>query len=340
MAQTGIIQRIDIKANLEIGGVPPLPGEIVYASDSKEYGFLDNTGASVVWTNFEPAAGNVWGSINGVLSNQTDLQNALDLKIDITRVLTDVPAGALFTDTVYDDTSLQAEVTLNTAKVSYTDASIVSANTANIGTNTTNIGTNSGNITSVADDLGAHKINVLNPHSVTKAQVGLGNCDDISDADKPVSDLTQDALDLKVNLTDSIDVLVDVDTTSAAPINGNSLTFNGTNWVPSNTDKDTMDGHIAEVTGNPHNVTKTDLVLENVNNTTDLNKPISLDAQAALDLKAEIGGNPLQKFEVATAALADEAINLALLNSYVASELLTKSDIGHNHAGDYAQYLI
>ena len=39
-----------------------------------------------------------------------------------------------------------------------------------------------------------------NPHSVTKAQVGLGNCDNTSDADKPVSTAGQTALDLKANL--------------------------------------------------------------------------------------------------------------------------------------------
>ena len=36
-----------------------------------------------------------------------------------------------------------------------------------------------------------------NPHSVTKTQVGLGNVDNTSDANKPVSTATQTALDLK-----------------------------------------------------------------------------------------------------------------------------------------------
>ena len=38
-----------------------------------------------------------------------------------------------------------------------------------------------------------------NPHGVTKAQVGLGNANDTSDADKPISIATQDALDIKAN---------------------------------------------------------------------------------------------------------------------------------------------
>jgi hypothetical protein len=44
-----------------------------------------------------------------------------------------------------------------------------------------------------------HLSNTSNPHSVTAAQVGLGNVDNTSDANKPVSTATQTALDLKVD---------------------------------------------------------------------------------------------------------------------------------------------
>lgn len=50
--------------------------------------------------------------------------------------------------------------------------------------------------------LNAHTTNTSNPHSVTKTQVGLGNVDNTSDADKPVSTATQAALDLKANAAD------------------------------------------------------------------------------------------------------------------------------------------
>lgn len=45
----------------------------------------------------------------------------------------------------------------------------------------------------------AHANLTNNPHSVTKSQVGLGNVDNTSDADKPISTATQGALDLKVS---------------------------------------------------------------------------------------------------------------------------------------------
>lgn len=46
-------------------------------------------------------------------------------------------------------------------------------------------------------NLSSHTSNNSNPHSVTKAQVGLGNVDNTSDKNKPVSTATQNALNLK-----------------------------------------------------------------------------------------------------------------------------------------------
>ena len=49
------------------------------------------------------------------------------------------------------------------------------------------------------EDLTTHTGRTDNPHSVTKAQVGLGNCDNTSDADKPVSTAQSTAIGLKVD---------------------------------------------------------------------------------------------------------------------------------------------
>lgn len=49
--------------------------------------------------------------------------------------------------------------------------------------------------------LTSHTANISNPHAVTKTQVGLGNADNTSDANKPISAATQTALDLKVSKT-------------------------------------------------------------------------------------------------------------------------------------------
>ena len=54
-----------------------------------------------------------------------------------------------------------------------------------------------GRVTTAEGSLSSHTAATNNPHSVTKAQVGLGNADNTSDANKPVSSATQTALDAK-----------------------------------------------------------------------------------------------------------------------------------------------
>ena len=54
-----------------------------------------------------------------------------------------------------------------------------------------------GRVTTAEGSLSSHTAATNNPHSVTKAQVGLGNADNTSDANKPVSSATQSALDGK-----------------------------------------------------------------------------------------------------------------------------------------------
>lgn len=57
-------------------------------------------------------------------------------------------------------------------------------------------------INNVQNNLTTHISNKSNPHSVTKVQVGLGNVDNTSDANKPISTATQTALNGKFSATD------------------------------------------------------------------------------------------------------------------------------------------
>lgn len=54
-------------------------------------------------------------------------------------------------------------------------------------------------MTAMGASLQSHLTDVGNPHNVTKEQVGLGNADDTSDADKPISRAAQAALDAKAD---------------------------------------------------------------------------------------------------------------------------------------------
>ncbi len=116
------------------------------------------------------------------------------------------------------------------------------------------------NRTTDTDIVSDHLADTLNPHEVTKSQVGLANVDNTSDINKPVSTAQATALDLKLNTT----------------------TYN-TNRT---TDTDIVSTHIAD-TENPHSVTKGQVGLANVDNTSDASKPVSSAQATAIGLKAD-----------------------------------------------------
>lgn len=69
---------------------------------------------------------------------------------------------------------------------------------ANISLTAADVGADAaGAASGVQTNLTAHINNKSNPHGVTKAQVGLGNVDNTSDANKPISTATQNALNGK-----------------------------------------------------------------------------------------------------------------------------------------------
>lgn len=76
-----------------------------------------------------------------------------------------------------------------------------------------------GKLEKKADD---HIANKSNPHGVTKAQVGLGNCDNTSDLNKPISNATQTALNSKVQ---TVEVTGTGNAITAASISGTKLTL-------------------------------------------------------------------------------------------------------------------
>lgn len=59
-----------------------------------------------------------------------------------------------------------------------------------------------------------------NPHGTTSADVGLGDVDNTSDADKPISTATQSALDKKLDINSLTSNLILYPTTSAADVSG------------------------------------------------------------------------------------------------------------------------
>ena len=154
------------------------------------------------------------------------------------KVKTNVPENAVFTDTVYDDTEIKAALNNEaTARAngdgalqdslsdhmndtsnphSVTKSQVGLGNVPNVATNDQTptytqastlanltsgekLSVSLGKIMKAIADFITHKGSTSNPHSVTKSQVGLGNVDNTSDANKPISTAVQNALNGKLD---------------------------------------------------------------------------------------------------------------------------------------------
>lgn len=124
--------------------------------------------------------------------------------------------------------------------------------------------------------------------SITKANIGLGNVNNTSDANKPISTATQTALDGKVD-KETGKSLTSNDFTDAllAKLNGieSGAQVNTVTGVKGNSESTYRTGNI--------NITKANIGLGNVDNTSDANKPISTATQTALDGKVSKTGDTM-----------------------------------------------
>lgn len=187
------------------------------------------------------STGVAWGDIQGTLANQADLKAQLDAKADSADVpapadpatqvgLTPIGGSAptfLRSDGApaldqgispawtgdHDFTGGTIAVPTPTtdaqaAPKGYVDGEVSTASGAAAWggiTGTLSAQTDlNGALAAKADQsaLAAHTGDTSNPHAVTKAQVGLGNVDNTSDANKPISAATQAALDTKADESD------------------------------------------------------------------------------------------------------------------------------------------
>jgi cell division protein FtsL len=131
---------------------------------------------------------------------------------------------------------------------------------------------------------------------VSASMVGLSNVDNTSDASKPISAATQTALDLKASIA-SVDLKANI-TDLASKADLTNLNLKAPIASPT-------------FTGTVSGITATMVGLSNVNNTTDLAKPISVSTQTALDLKASIVSLN-QKANATDVALKADIIDLNL----------------------------
>jgi hypothetical protein len=119
-------------------------------------------------------------------------------------------------------------------------------------------------IASVSGVINTHVGNTSNPHNVSKAQVGLGNVDNTSDANKPVS------------------------TAQATAINAKQDKLSGSGLVKSTSGVISYDTNSYALSSA---LTKAGVGLGNVDNTSDANKPVSTAQATAINAKqAQLNG--------------------------------------------------
>lgn len=268
-----------------------------------------------------------------IVANMTDIQNVIDQIDDLTTADIqglDTALAAIETDITELQTDKADKTTAVSAGNGLSGGGDLSTNrTITLGTPETISGSSTN---SVSADGHTHTI------SIDKTDVGLGQVDNTSDLDKPVSTAQQTALDAKIDDSEKgaangvvpLDANAKIDTIYLSDAVLGQVQYEGTwnsatntptlpsiptekgiyyvvdtagtfesiefdvgDWIISNGIEwqkvDNTDA-VTSVAGRTGNVTltKTDVGLSNVDNTSDLNKPISTATQDALDLKANI----------------------------------------------------
>ena len=186
------------------------------ALDAKQATLVSGTNIKTVNNTSLLGSGNIaissavaWGGVTGTLSNQTDLQTALDGKVDENTAIT----GATKTKITYDAKGLVTAgadlaagdmpsgidaTKISTGSISNAEFDYLNGLTDNIQTQFTgkqDVLVSATNIKTIEGQslLGSGNIDLA------KGDVGLGNVDNTSDANKPISTATQTALDAKTN---------------------------------------------------------------------------------------------------------------------------------------------
>jgi len=209
------------------------PGNLIYVKNTEGTVWLPGG----LGGDYYPSGWYVWNGLNWI-SDRNSIANQFKTNIDLLNLKVNTQAGYSLTQNDLTDS----------LKINYdTAVSWVNTNGANVP---------------------YHLTNIDNPHGVSSSQVGLGNVDNTSDADKPISDPQNLVLNSKADKTQ---ILTNV------PL---GALFTDTVYDPTD-----IDVHLADQSSNPHSIEKDDLGLGSVDNTSDVNKPTSLMTQEKLDYK-------------------------------------------------------
>lgn len=171
--------------------------------------------------------------------------------------------------------------------------------------------------------------------------VGGYNGQKISNA-KSVQEVFADLENNKVDKVEGKSLVSDTDITKLSELpNNTTLNTNIADAKKAGTDaQSTINTHIKD-TDNPHNVTKAQVGLDQVNNTSDADKPISTATQSALDSKVDkVEGKQLSTNDYTTVDKnkVNESINESAASTLINTAIgkLTKANVGLDNVDNTA----
>ena len=208
---------------------------------------------------------------SGISTNVTNIAtNTADIATNVTNIATNTigiaaNVASIGTNTT-DIATNTSGIATNVTNIS-TNTTDIATNTSDIATNVTNISTNTTNIATNTSGIATNEANIVSLDGrVTTNESNIANKANIAD------------VVLKADYSPSHSLLVQQNGTgspSAVSVSNNSLIGR-------------KSGGDSQIEGLSSTESKKLLSLENVDNTSDLNKPISTATQSALDLKATV----------------------------------------------------
>ncbi len=163
-------------------------------------------------------------------------------------------------------------------------------------------------------------------HTHTAEEIGLGNVDNTSDLNKPISTSTQTALDAKISDVSNIGTglgIFNAKTNTEIELRslkaGNNISLEYLNELGEGNTEIQISS----------NVSKSTLGLGNVNNTADIDKPISVATQSALDEKSNINHSHT-KADIGLGSVDNTSDNDKPISSLAQTALDTKIEDANN----------
>ena len=330
-------------------------GEVAYTTDTKMFYIGDGTTLGGTLIGPSAAGAVAWGAITGTLASQTDLNTALGTKVTGNTAIT----GATKTKITYDSKGLvtvgadatTADIAASTNKNYVTDAQqTVITNTS--GTNTgdqslANTSDSSSHTATLSATGGSIKLVEGSNITLTTTGTTADGIITIASTGGGGTVTSVAALTLGTSGTDLNSSVANGTTTPVITLNVPDASATARGVI--STTPQTIAGD-KTFTGTTSGITKSMVGLNNVDNTSDANKPVSTATQTALNLKQDtlVSGTNIKTINsttllgsgnITTGTVTSVGVSMPSAFSVASSPITTSGTIAITGAGVVSQYV-